>query len=86
MTASVGQYAFGFTWASVVCLFLASVLFAGGCFVGREKKNRRDTKIITDGGDVEDRQTSFFRRNRSTRSRGSFVDNESQRRVVKEEY
>jgi hypothetical protein len=71
MSASVGSYAFGFSWASVVCLFIASTLFFGGCLTGRSRDN------------IHDR--SFFRRNRSTRSRGSFIDNESQRRVIKDE-
>jgi hypothetical protein len=71
MPASVGSYAFGFTWAATVCLFIASTLFFGGCLTGRTSDGTRDK--------------GFFRRNRSTRSRGSFIDNESQRRVIKEE-
>jgi hypothetical protein len=71
MSASVGSYAFGFSWAAAVCLFIASALFFGGCFTGRSSDK------------IHDR--NFFRRNRSTRSRGSFIDNESQRRVIKEE-
>jgi len=78
MSAQIGTYAFAFTWASVIALFIASIGFFGGCFVGRNKSNNNDG--------VRDRQTGFFRRQRSTRSRGSFIDNESQRRVVKEEY
>lgn len=72
LTAEIGTYAFAFTWASTVALFFAAILFFGGCFVGRH----------SDG--VSDRKSSF-RRSKSTRSRGSFVDTESQRRV-KEEY
>ena len=71
MSAAVGSYAFGFTWAAVVCLLIASILFSGGCLTGRSSDN------------IHGR--SFFRRNRSTRSRGSFIDNESQRRVIKDE-
>jgi len=75
MTASVGRYAFGFTWGAVAALLLASLGFFGGCCIGR---NRDTTVRSTRGG--------FFRRNRSTRSRGSIIDTESQRRVVKDEY
>lgn len=61
-------------------------MFAGGCFVGRNKNRRTsDDHVVVANGNA-DKQTSFFRRNRTTRDRGSFVDNESQRRVVKEEY
>ncbi|KAI9745297.1 MAG: hypothetical protein M1818_001577 [Claussenomyces sp. TS43310] len=83
MSASLGKYAFGFTWAALVCLCLATLGFFGGCCVGRSSSSK--TQHTTNDG-VADRQTSFFRRNRSQRQRGSFVDNESQRRVVKEEY
>jgi len=76
MSASLGRYAFGFTWGAVAALFLASLGFFGGCCIGRNKDTVRTTR--TGGG--------FFRRNRSTRSRGSFIDTESQRRVVKDEY
>jgi len=74
MTASLGRYAFGFTWGAVAALFLASLGFFGGCCIGRNK----DTT-------VRSTRRGFFRRNKSTRSRHSFVDTESQRRV-KDEY
>lgn len=73
-SASLGRYAYGFTWASFVCYFLAAIFF---CVGGRIGKN--------DGGSSSGKKKSMFRRNRSTRSRGSFVDSESQRRV-KDEY
>jgi len=73
MTAEIGTYAFAFVWASTVALFLAAVLFFGGCVMGRN-----------DGDGVTERK-SYFRRSKSTRSRGSFIDTESQKRV-KEEY
>jgi len=79
MDAHLGKYAFGFTWAALACLCLATIGFFGGCCIGRNRTTTGD-------GVVADRQTSFFRRNRSSRKRGSFIDNESQRRVVKEEY
>jgi hypothetical protein len=79
--AQIGTYAFAFTWASVFALFLASILFFGGCFVGRKKD-----VVASDG--VHNRKFGLFGRNKSVRSKagGSFIDNESQRRVVKEEY
>jgi hypothetical protein len=70
MSASVGSYAFGFSWAAVACLLIASALFFGGYLTGRSKGNTPDRT---------------FRRSRSTRSRGSFIDKESQRRAIKHE-
>lgn len=69
-TASLGKYAYGFTWASFACFFLATVLFCVGGGVGKEKNTS---------------QKSYFGRKRSTRSRGSFVENGSERRTVKDE-
>ena len=66
MAASVGAYAFGFTWAAVVCLFIASVLFFGGCITGRYT-----------GDNVNSTRRGFFGRSRSTKSRGSFVKEET---------
>jgi len=74
MNASLGRYAFGFTWGAAVALFIASVFFFFGCCIGRGKS----TDHVSNRGGI-------FRRNRSTRSRGSFVESESARRV-KEEY
>jgi len=75
ITAQIGKYGFAFTWAAAVALFVASMLFFFGCCLGRDK-----------GGDhVSSSRGGFFRRNKSTRSRGSFVDTESTKRV-KEEY
>jgi len=59
--ASIGRYAFGFTWGAWAALFLAMVFLFLGCGASSRKDDKR----------------------RSTR--GSFVDNESQRRV-KDEY
>ncbi|KIV88124.1 hypothetical protein PV10_09048 [Exophiala mesophila] len=57
--AHIGQYAFGFQWAALVCYFIAAVLFCVG--------PRKDRDTTPRGG--------FFKgsRSRSTRSRGSFV-------------
>lgn len=65
--AHVGRYLMGFAWASVACFFLATIFF---CLGGRL------------GGDGT--RSSNMRRTRSTksnRSRGSFIDSESQRKV-----
>jgi hypothetical protein len=59
----------GFTWAAVACFFLATIMF---CLGGKL------------GGD----RSSGVRRTRSTksnRSRGSFLETDSQRRV-KDDY
>jgi len=74
--ASIGRYAFGFTWGAWAAMFLATIFLFLGCGAGG---SRRTTT-------TSDREVSMFRRNRSKRSaRGSFIDNESQRRV-KDEY
>lgn len=73
--ANVGVKAFGFMWTAVACLFLSTVLFCLGGAAGRDKSHSKRT-----GGG------SRFGRKKSTRSRGSFIDSESQRRVVKDEY
>ena len=75
-TASIGKYSFGFMWAAMACLFLATVLF---CVAGVTSKKSDKAYTRRTGG------RSFFGRKKSTRDRGSFIDNESQRRV-KEEY
>ena len=69
-SASLGRYAYGFTWGAMACYLLATILF---CIGGRVGKNEKYQK------------KSYFGRKGSTRSRGSFVDNESHHRV-KEEY
>ncbi|MCJ1245661.1 hypothetical protein MMC30_002865 [Trapelia coarctata] len=69
-SASLGQMAFGFVWAAMASLFLAVVFF---CVAGATSRD----------SSTSGRRT--FGRKRSTRSRGSFIDTESQRRV-KDEY
>ncbi|KAK5114257.1 hypothetical protein LTR85_010322 [Meristemomyces frigidus] len=71
-TARLGTYAYGFTWATMACYLLATIFFCVGGSVGKNESTSYQKK-------------SYFGRKRSTRSRGSFVDNESQRRV-KDEY
>ncbi|MCJ1255779.1 hypothetical protein MMC24_003596 [Lignoscripta atroalba] len=76
-TASLGRYAFGFMWAAMACLFLATALL---CLAGVTSKKSDKTYSKKTGG------KSFFGRKKSTRDRGSFIDSESQRRVVKDEF
>ena len=67
--ASIGKYLMAFGWATVACFFLATIMF---CLGGKL------------GGD----SSSGMRRSRSTksnRSRGSFLETDSQRRV-KDDY
>ncbi|KAK0111227.1 hypothetical protein ONS95_001602 [Cadophora gregata] len=79
ISASLGRYAFGFTWGAWFAMAIATVFLFMGCGVSRKgDDNVRSSKR---GGGIP-----FFRRNRSRRStRGSFIESESQRRV-KEEY
>jgi heme exporter protein D len=73
ITASIGRYAFGFTWGAWAAMFLAVIFLSLGVVKGKDTTTRTTKR-------------SFFRRNRSRRSgRGSFIDNDSQRRV-KDEY
>jgi len=72
--ANVGVKAFAFMWTAVACLFMSTVLFCVGGAASRDKSYSKK------------RTGSRFGRNKSTRSRGSFIDSESQRRVVKDEY
>lgn len=72
-TASLGRYMYGFTWGTWAAFFIATLLFCIGGSVGRNDSYQK---------------SSYFGRKRSTRSarsRGSFIDSESQRRV-KDEY
>jgi len=78
MDAHIGSYAFGFTWGAWSALFMAMILLFAGCGLG----GRKDTTTGTSGGIFR----GFPGRHGSRRStRGSFIDNEGQRRV-KEEY
>ena len=70
-TAKLGIYGFAFTWAAFGCFLISAVLFCVGGGVGKSDSSRG--------------KSSYFGRKRSTRSRGSFRDSESGRRV-KDEY
>jgi len=58
--ASLGKYAYGFTWASVALLFLATLTF---CIAGGHKRERRDHIDTT----TTRRRRGFFGRRRSVR-------------------
>lgn len=73
--AHLGPKAFAFTWTSVFCLLLATVLFCMILATGRRDTTRTTTT----------RRTGYFGRRRAARDRGSFIESESQRRV-KDEY
>lgn len=78
MTATLGKYAFGFTWGAWAAMFLATAMLLLGCMSGRSE---RATTASSAG------KWQVFHRGRSTRksARGSFIDTESQHRV-KDEY
>eukprot|EP00919_Chromeraceae_sp_WS-2016_P042229 GHVR01100471.1.p1 GENE.GHVR01100471.1~~GHVR01100471.1.p1 ORF type:complete len:268 (+),score=21.03 GHVR01100471.1:143-946(+) len=85
ISATIGKYAMGFTWGAWAAMFLAAILLFIGCGAGGS--SRRERRVSSTGGVTNGTSNvGFFRRQRSRRSaRGSFVDNESQRRV-KDEY
>lgn len=83
LSASIGRYAFGFSWGAWAAMFLSSIFLCLGCGASREKSDDNVRAARTSG---RSGNAGFFRRQRSGRSaRGSFIDNESQRRV-KDEY
>lgn len=69
-SASLGVKAYAFTWSAMACFLISTVLF---CLSGAHRNESVYTK------------RSSFGRSKSTRSRGSFIDAESQRRV-KDDY
>lgn len=76
--ASLGRYNFGFMWAAVACLFISTVLF---CIGGTASSSSGHSKSRKSGGG-----RNFMGRKKTVHNRGSFIDSESQRRVVKDEY
>lgn len=76
-TAKLGRWAFGFTWAAWAAMFLATIFL----FTGVGQKSHRNEGPQTNGP----RRGGFLGRGGKRSNRGSFVDNESQRRV-KDEY
>jgi len=78
--AKIGQYAFGFTWGAWACMLIATVFLFMGCGASDRKGHDGQVRTARTGSNM-----GFFRRQRERRARGSFVDNESERRV-KDEY
>lgn len=74
--AQLGPKAFGFVWGAMACLLLATILFFSILATGRSDTTRTSSR----------RGRFAFGRKRSARDRGSFIESESQRRVVKDEY
>ncbi|KAI9885048.1 MAG: hypothetical protein M1823_003147 [Watsoniomyces obsoletus] len=74
--AYLGTKAFAFVWAAMACLLLATILFFSILATGRDTTTRSSSS----------RGRFAFGRKRSARDRGSFIESESQRRVVKDEY
>jgi len=72
MDATIGRYAFGFTWGAWAAMFLATIMLFLGCGLGGRKEEKTTTS-----------SRGFFRRQRSRRSIGSL--GESQKRV-KDDY
>jgi hypothetical protein len=69
LDASIGRYLLGFAWASFACFFVATILFCLGGVLGGDRSSG----------------VSRRRSTKSTRSRASFMDTDSQRRV-KDDY
>jgi len=81
LAASVGKYAFGFTWGAWACLTLATIMLFLGCGLGGRKERTATSARAERSG--RGSNLRFFRRQRSRGARGSL--SESQRRV-KDEY
>lgn len=88
--ASLGRWAFGWTWGAWAAMFLATItLCLGGALGGESHRQRkRDSAMHTESmpvGAGGSRGFNFYRNQRKRRDRGSFAETESQRRV-KDEY
>lgn len=77
LSAKIGTYAFGWTWGAWGCITIAVCLLFSGAAIGGSSPSSGKARNKSNAG--------FFRRQRSTRSRGSFIDNDGQRKV-KDEY
>ena len=75
-SASLGRYNFGFMWAALACLFLATILLCAG---GAASRSSNTYSSRCTGG-----RTFYGRRKKSTRNRGSFIDKERERRISKD--
>ena len=65
--ATIGKYSFGFMWAAVACLFLATVFLCGGGAASGSSGGGRKS-----GG-----KFGFGRKKSTRRDRGSFIDRSS---------
>lgn len=84
LSASLGRYAFGFTWGAWAAITLAVLtLILGGASGRSERRTRRNSQVVSGTSPGGGYMTGFFRRQR--RAKGSF-DGESGRRVVKDDY
>ncbi|KAA8570126.1 hypothetical protein EYC84_002457 [Monilinia fructicola] len=52
LSAHLGKYAFGFTWAAWACLFLSMILLCIGGAVGESRRQRRRESKVSDVRDV----------------------------------
>ena len=74
-TANLGKYNFGFMWAAVACLFLATVMFCVGGAASRSK----GTYTKRTGG-----RSFMGRSKKSKRDRGSFIGTDGAQRKRRE--
>jgi len=99
IAASLGKYAFGFTWAAWACLFLSMIMLCIGGATGESHRQRRRERRESKVSEIRDVPVTsatagtgggmfgFYRSQRQKRAgRRSFNENESQHRVVKDEY
>ena len=59
--SNIGEYAYGFSWGSLVAFFLAMVLFCCGGVASRKKKNKDDDDMPRE----EKERSGFFSRNKT---------------------
>lgn len=87
ISASIGRYAFGFTWGAWAAMFLATIFLFLGCGASSRRKETYTEDNVRSAGPAAG-GLQFWKRQRHTSkrsTRGSFVDTESAPRV-KEEY
>lgn len=78
-TANLGRYNFGFMWAAVACLMLATILFC----VGGATTSRRSKNTISNGqthGVQNPGRIKFFQRKDKSMNRESYIDSVDQRK------
>lgn len=82
LAARLGRYAFGWTWGAWVAITLATFLLLSGAVVGGSSSRSTNNDNVRT---TPTKSGAFFRRQRSTKSRKSFIDTDGQHRV-KQEY